>query len=287
MTKMKFNSQSFFTTLLLSFVLFSVSSCKKTDKSLNNDNIFKFRNYVYYNTSGRVSTQQPIKITLAKDVSSWEANQEIDDAVFSISPSVKGKLQAQNKRTLVFQPENGLQSDTEYTVTLKLKKLFPEVKSEFKKYTFSFKTMKQNFKINIANVQSYSKDWQYLNGNIQMADVISLDQVKQLVSASQNGKQLHLKWDKEQLQDKDFPFSIDSIQRLDEDSEVRIQWNGKSANIDNHGENTFKIIGKNNFSVVGVKVLQSPELHLEINFSDPLKKQQNFNGLVSLEKQEN
>jgi uncharacterized protein YfaS (alpha-2-macroglobulin family) len=280
--KLKFQS---LTSLLIALILLIFSSCNKDDATKSNhDNLFKFREYVYYTTSGRVSVQEPIKIKLSKDVVSWEANQEIDNAIFSISPSVKGKLQAQDKRTLIFQPEESLKSDTEYTVTLKLKKLFPVIKGAFKKYKFSFKTIKQNFKINTSSLQSYSKDWQYLGGNIELADVVSLKEAKQLVTATQKGKNLKIKWDNTQLKDKYFSFTIDSIQRFEDDTNVNIFWNGNSLNVDNKGENTFKIIGKNNFSVLGINVLQSPELHMEINFSDPLKKQQNFNGLVNLEK---
>ncbi len=281
--KTKFHQISKF-FLLITITLFVISSCKKDNKSSNNDNVFKYRNYVYYTTSGRVSAYETIKITLAKDVLAWEANQEVDDSVFSISPSVSGKLQADNKRTLVFQPNEPLQSDTEYTVTIKLKKLFPKIKKEFKKYTFSFKTIKQNFKINTASLQSYSKDWQYLTGNIKLADQISLDDVKQLVSASQKGKKLNIKWDEIQTAGTHFPFTIDSVQRFNDDSQIDIKWNGSKLNIDNEGKNSFKIIGKDNFSVLGVSVYQTPELRMEINFSDPLKKQQNFDGLIVLEK---
>ena len=270
--------------LLIGFVSVAIISCKKDGKSSNNDNLFKFRDYIYYTTSGKISTSDPIKIALSKDVEGWEANQEITDAILSISPSVKGKLQTLDKRTLIFKPDAPLKSNTTYTVTLHLKKLFP-IKKEFKKYKFSFSTIKQNFKINTNDLQSYSKNWQYLKGNIQFADEIDLKNAKKAITATQNAKKLNLKWDSDNaLNGKYFNFTIDSIQRYDDDSTIAINWNGKKLNIDNKGENSFKIIGKNNFSVVGVQVYKSPELHVQINFSDPLKKQQNFNGLVTLEK---
>ncbi len=269
--------------LLTLSLLVLISSCKKTDKSSNTDNLFKFKKHVYYTTSGNVSVQEPIKISLAKDVASWESNQEIEKTIFSISPSVEGKLQAQDKRTLIFQPEEPLKSDTEYTVTVKLKKLFPQIDSEFKKYTFSFKTRKQNFKVNLGSIVSYSKNMQYMLGNLHLADVLSLKDAKSLISVTQKGEKLKIKWHEEQVFDDHFPFTIDSIQRFDEDSEILVKWNGEKLNIYNKGENTVKINGKNNFSIVKIAVIQTPELHLAINFSDPLKKQQNFNGLVSLQ----
>ena len=270
------------TFLLLTAIIFSVTSCKKTNQSTNNDNIFRYRDYVYYTTSGHVSINDPLKMVMAKDVPSWEANKEVTDAIFSISPSVDGKLQTTNKRTLIFQPNEPLKSNTEYSVTLKLDKLFPNAK--FKKYKFSFKTIEQNFKVDVGSLQSYSKDWQYLTGKIHLADVISLEHAKQLINASQKGKNLKITWDEVQIIDNHFPFTIDSIQRFEDDSKIDIKWNGKKFDIDNKGENTFKITGKNNFSIANVTVLQSPELHMQINFSDPLKKQQDFNGLVSVEK---
>jgi len=267
-------------SLLIAFTLITTISCKK-DKTSSTDNIFKFKDYIYYTTSGRVSVAEPIKIALAKDVATWEANQEITDNIFSISPSVNGKLSALNKRTLIFQPDENLKPNTEYTVTIKLKKIF-NVEGDFKKYQFAFKTIDQNFNITTKNLQSYSKEYQYLEGNVQLADVIKVDEVKQLISASQKGKKLSIKWEGNIESATSFYFKIDSIKRFEDDSKIDIKWNGNKFNIDSKGENTFNIFGKNNFSVVRVNVEHSPELHLQVNFSDALKKQQNFSGLVTV-----
>ena len=97
-------------SLLVSFVMIS---CKESSTKMK-DNLFKYKEYIFYTTSGVVSTVQPIKIMLAKDVPSWEVNKEITNAVFTISPSVKGKLQVQNKRTLIFKPDTPLKANTEY-----------------------------------------------------------------------------------------------------------------------------------------------------------------------------
>ena len=68
-----------------------------------------------------------------------------------------------------------------------------------------------------------------------------------------------------------FEFKIDSIHRKIEDSEILVKWNGSAIKADNKGENKVFIPGINNFTIVNVDVIQSPEQYLSINFSDPLK----------------
>jgi uncharacterized protein YfaS (alpha-2-macroglobulin family) len=279
MRKTLFNLQIF--TLII--VLFT--SCK-TKNNKDNDNLFKYREYIAYTTSGVVSTSDPIKIVFSKDVEKLEPNSDIDKNILNISPSINGKLQLTDKRTLIFKPNQPFKPNTEYKVTLKLNKLFKTEKG-FKDYTFSFKTIKQNFTITTNDSQSYSKDYQYLNGSIKLADNVSLDKVKQIIKATQKGKSLPIKWEEDVISAKNYNFKIDSIKRFEEDSKITIKWNGKPINADNIGENTINIIGKNKFSVTKISVEHAPELHLKINFSDPLKKQQNFNGLVSVEKAKN
>ena len=251
------------------------------------DNIFKFRDYISYTTNGLVSVKDPIRINLAKEVEGWDLGQEISDKIFDIKPHVEGTLKAENKHTLLFTPDEPLDPGTEYAVTIKLNKLFPNIKSEFKDYTFQFKTIAPNFNIKTGNLQSYSKDWQYLEGALESADIISLQNAKQLVEVSQNNKKLSLQWDEFNTEAKVFEFRIDSINRIVEDGEILIKWNGKAIGSDNVGENTIAIPGKNNFKIVDVSVIQSPEQYLSINFSDPLKKQQNFDGLVSIQNTKN
>ena len=109
------------------------------------DNLFKFKEYIHYTTSGVVSVAEPIQIGLAKEVEEWEPGEEISDKIVTVKPSLKGTLQALNSRTLKFQPEENLRPDTEYTVSVKLSRLYGKVPSEYKKYTFKFKTINPKF----------------------------------------------------------------------------------------------------------------------------------------------
>ncbi len=264
-----------------------VISCKKENPQEKTDNLFKFKEYITQTTSGEVSVSEPIKIGLLKEVASWIPNQEIPKNIVAISPSVKGTFSAVNSRTIFFKPDENLKQNQEYEVTVNLGKLYPNVPEEFKKYTFRFKTIEQNFTINTNNIQSYSKEWQYLKGVLKSADVMSLEDAEQILSATQKGEKLNVKWNSLTDYSQFYEFKIDSIKRFVDDSEIEIKWNGNKININNNGTSTYRIAGINNFSILKFEVIQSPEQHLQINFSDALKKQQNFSGLVEIENVKN
>ncbi len=272
------------TALTFSVLLFS---CKKETPQESTNNLFQFKEYINYTTSGVVSIVEPIRIDLAKEVEFWGSNQEIETDLITISPSISGKLSALNTRSLLFQPSKNLQPNTEYTVTVKLGEMYANIPSKYKTYTFKFKTIAQNFAVATTNFQSYNKEWQYIEGSIKTADVLAFEKVKTIISATQKNKNLAIKWKESDSIHTSFRFKIDSVQRFEDDSEVLLSWNGKTINVDSEGQSSLRIAGKNNFSILNIEVIQTPEQFLKINFSDPLKKQQNFNGLVAIKNAEN
>lgn len=266
-------------------LLIVLASCKKEETET--DNLFKFREYISYTTSGLSSIADPIQINLAKPVENWEIGQEIIADILTISPHVSGKLIVVNQQSLLFKPDETMEPATEYTVTVKLKEIYKDLPKDFGNYTFQFKTITPNFNIVTNSLQSYSKEWQYVEAVLRASDVISLKKAKQLVKASQNGKELSIVFNEYNEKYRVFEFKIDSINRKIDDSEILVKWQGKAINADNTGENILKIPGINNFTITKVDVIQTPEQYVSINFSDPLKKQQNFDGLVTIEKSKN
>lgn len=275
---MKFLHRLLAVTLLIAF-----SSCKNQNQTSSTDNLFKFKDYITYNTNGIQSISTAIRIDLSRPLEQFELTQEIQPEYVKITPKTEGTLLVENGRSLVFQPSTNLQSDTEYYVTLKLDKLYDDLTPEFKNYTFSFKTIKPNFKLELGNLQSYSKQFQYIEGVLESSDIISLESARKLVVASQIDKNLNIKWLSEAVDAKYFNFIIDSIQRKVEDSEIKIAWDGKAIKAENKGENTVTIPGQNNFVVIDVSTTTAPQASLSINFSDPLKEDQDFSGLVAIE----
>ncbi|AXG68751.1 putative lipoprotein YfhM [Kordia sp. SMS9] len=273
------------TFCLLFGVFLSLFSCDTGTSEA--DNIFEFKDYIYQTTAGTVSVKEPIIIGLQKQLPNLGDSGEISADLINISPKVTGKLFIQNNKTLRFEPDTVLQPDTEYSVTVNLKDMYEDVKKEFHTYTFVFKTVTPNFSITTNDLQSYSKEWQYLNGTLRAADIIPTEKLSALLSATQDGKALNIKWEPSVLNNTTYEFTIDSIHRLEEDSKINISWVGTPINAKAKGKTDYIISGRNNFSIIGVTVSQNPEQKVSINFSDPLLKNQNFAGLVTLKNQKN
>jgi alpha-2-macroglobulin len=263
--------------LVLSISLFY--SCSDKGSVVSDPDMFK--DHIISYTNGLVSTESDIRTVLAFDNADWVPNQELTTDLFSISPKVPGKVVAINSNTIAFVPSKKLDQDTEYLVTLHLDEL-KDLPKEQRKFLFKVKTLKQNFAISFLDLQSYSKDHQYLNMDFQSADRITSAEAKQLISAKQGNKNLKIKFKESSIAQNNFEFYIDSIQRFADDSEVQIFWNGDVLGIDQKGEVSFPIPGKNNFSVVQADISETENAIL-VNFSDPVKPSQNFSGLVQLQ----
>ncbi|MBL4746043.1 MAG: hypothetical protein JKY08_06720 [Flavobacteriaceae bacterium] len=267
--------------LFLLMTLLGVLSC--TEEKTSTDNLFNFRDYINYTTSGSVSVTKPIYISVSKNVKGWEKGEEITTSLVEIIPTVSGKLIVKNSHTVMFVPDEDLSPDTEYTVLVKLNEIYKNIDSEFKTFIFQFKTFKPNFTVITNNLQSYNKESQYIEGQLKSSDFISIKKAKQLLKATQKGKQLKIQWNETRQNNTLFDFKIDSIKRFEEDSEISIKWDGKPIQSTNTGTQTIVIPGKNNFTITQVTVVQYPEQYVSINFSDPLKKQQNFDGLIRIQ----
>ena len=265
----------------LFLVFMVVLSCSKDSKDFNSDPSL-FKEYILNFSSGIVSAKSDIRVVLAFDTANWTPKKELDNDLFSINPKVDGKVIALSTNTLAFVPNEALDSDKEYQVTFHLSEV-KDVDSDLKKFNFTIKTIKQDFIVSTLDLQSYSKSYQYLNGTISTSDNLDLETAKKLVKVNQNGKQLSVKFDKELSSEKEFKFVVDSIQRFEEDSKINIDWSGKDFGIDQKGTLEYEIPGKNNFKIISAEVQEDNNQVLLLNFSDPLKKGQDFDGLIDIE----
>jgi uncharacterized protein YfaS (alpha-2-macroglobulin family) len=272
--------------LLFLFSLFVLASCtNKTDEEKlqeQQNELFRFREYISQVSDHVISTREPILIKLIEPVEGWTLGKELDASWVTLDPSATGKLTVLDGQTISFLPEKPLKQDTEYEVKFQLGKV-KEVASDLKEFTFHFKTIAQDFIVSTEPVGSYTGDYQYINGTIRSSDIMELEKAKQLVVARLNGNNLAVKFPNTNALGKFFEFKIDSIKRPIEDEKVEIYWNGSSIGVDDKGENTITLPGKNSFSVTDIELVNEEVPYILINFSDPLKKSQNLDGMVQIE----
>ena len=272
-------------SLVYTLIIFLILGCTSKKKDFQNkyDNINNYKQYILEVSHGIISAKADVRVVLKQPITSWNAGDELDTRLLSITPNTKGKVVALDKRTIAFLPEKGFKQDTEYRFGLDLEELFKEVPKELEILTFGVKTLKQQFNVYTHPIQSYSKDKQYIEGQIRSADQLSLNTAKTLIKVEHNGENIDVKFNEAIKEGTQFEFKIDSIQRFTEDSELEISWDGSGFDIESSGKNTIKVPGKNNFTVLDVNVERGGDQHVLVNFSDPLKKGQNFMGLVALE----
>ncbi|MFV8345168.1 alpha-2-macroglobulin family protein [Flavobacterium sp. ZB4P13] len=271
-------------------VFFLFQACGRKSGADFNSDFSLFKEYIVSFTGGIVSAQSDIRVVLAFDTNNWKVNQVLDNDLFDISPNVDGKVIALSSNTIAFIPEKKLESGTEYQVTLHLDKLNPKVSEknkELSNFNFTVKTIKQDFVVNTLDVQSYSKEYQYLNCVLKTADNIDFETAKKLVEAEHNGNDLHLVFEKSTAVGKEFRFRIDSIQRMDSKSNLEIAYDGTDYNMDQKGTIDFPITALNEFKVIKTEMEEGNNQSLSINFSEPLEKGQDFKGLVAIQNTSN
>jgi uncharacterized protein YfaS (alpha-2-macroglobulin family) len=276
--------------VLVFCVFFIFQSCGRKSAADFNSDFSLFKEYIVSFTGGIVSSESDIRVVLAFDKKEWKANQVLDSDLFDISPGVDGKVVALSSNTIAFIPEKKLKPGTEYQVTLNLDKLITlpkEKEKELSDFNFTVKTIKQDFTINTADIQSYSKEYQYLNCVLKTADNIDLETAKKLVEAKQKGNNLKVKFEKNSGSGKEFHFIIDSIQRYAEATNLEIIYDGSDFDIDQKGQIDVPITNINEFKIVKVDVPEGSNQSVLINFSEPLEKGQDFKGLVSIQNANN
>ena len=270
------------------FLLFQ--ACGRKSVADFNSDFSLFKEFVVSFTGGIVSSESDIRVILAFDKKEWKINEVLDSDLFTISPTIDGKVIALSNNTIAFIPEKKLESGTEYQVTLHLDKLNPKVaekSKELSNFNFTVKTIKQDFVVNTLYVQSYSQEYQYLNGVLKTADNIDLETAKKLIEAEHNGSDLKIVFEKANTIGKEFKFRIDSIQRLESKSNLEIKYNGSDFDIDQKGTIDFPITALKEFKVVKTEIQEGDNQTLSINFSEPLEKGQDFKGLVAIQNTSN
>lgn len=245
-----------------------------------------FGQYVSSFTGGVISCLAPVRIELAQDPEQpVQQGTDLPTGIISLNPEVKGKAQWINSRTLAFIPSEPMKPGTSYTVTFALGQLM-DVPGKFANMLFQVKTISQSFHLTDMALKAYDyerPEKQYLSGTVFTADYVPGKTAESMVRVRDRNRDLALLWQHDASGTK-HTFMADSLVRGESSRELTVLWNGKEMGIDEKGEKRLELPAAGDFKVLHTEVLQQPEQVLLIRFSDPLQYDQDFNGLVTVDR---
>jgi hypothetical protein len=79
-------------------------SCGNKSENFNSD-FSLYNDYILNFSSGLVSTKTDFRVVLAFDKKEWTPNQELNSNLFSIKPSIDGKVVALSSNTVAIIPK--------------------------------------------------------------------------------------------------------------------------------------------------------------------------------------
>ncbi|MEM7102566.1 MAG: MG2 domain-containing protein [Bacteroidota bacterium] len=246
----------------------------------------EFTSYIYAYTSGIISKTEPILIRFVDPViTEDEIGTLAEDGLITFSPSIKGTAIWEDTRTLKFEQEDYLNSGTNYLGKVKVNKLFEDVPSKLNQFNFDFRTREMFYTVDFEGLRTADigdlKNQSY-KGIIKTTDYADPEKVENILSANQKGnKNLNILWEHgpDQLIHR---FTVENIKRGDAVSSLKLNWNGNTLGVKKKGDTDIEIPMLGDFKVTDVKVMQSEEPFILINFSDPLRQNQNLNGLIRI-----
>ncbi|MEX1238192.1 MAG: MG2 domain-containing protein, partial [Cyclobacteriaceae bacterium] len=244
-----------------------------------------FAEHISSYTTGVIPSGSSLRIVMSSDmVDSTRVGEESREKLFDFTPSVSGKTVWVDERTVEFRPEDRMTSGKIYTAEFYLSKLKEGLPDPLRTFEFSFQVIPQNFEILIVNTKPYVKTdlkREKIEGSLNTADYAAPPDVEKTVAAQQAGKTLNLTWAHAE-DGMQHSFVVEEVSRKQEAGKVGIQINGHPIGIDRVQEMEVDIPGLNEFKLMRSRVVQSPTQHVVLQFSDPVKENQNLNGLVRI-----
>jgi alpha-2-macroglobulin len=278
---------------IFAIIVLYLSSCGPKEKNYSggiasNDNfsnpISLYVDYISNYSGGVISRSSPIQLRLAKAAGDSLAGTEIK-SFFKFSPNIDGTSTWLDNRTIVFSPSSLLPSGKSFKATADLSKVLPDLSSDRKEFKFSFQTFIQNFEASIIGPQSYEKnDLKNIKivGRLQTADFVPFEDVKGILVAEQDGKDLDVSW--ESLKNKNtFRFIVENVERKNKQDKVKLDFKGQSIGVNKEEQIKVDIPALDDFKVISTNIVRGEENYISVLFSDPLDEKQNLSGIVFLQ----
>jgi hypothetical protein len=256
-----------------------VPACKKGKAPQAQD----WYRYISATTSGSISRHAAVRVLFVGNVGKEGQDPAQLGDYLEFSPAISGKTEWKSPRELVFTPDGALQPGITYKAVLHVGE-FMDLPREYSRFEFNFSVIQQNMDIQLEGLtplDEASPNQFSLRGTLTTRDSEGADRVRKVIQAEQEGKPLAVTWTHDD-DNRDHGFTIRTIERLEQSSSVRISWDGAPIGVDKKGSRDIAVPSLGQFDLLDVEAIIDPTPSILLRFSDPLKKNQNLQGLITI-----
>lgn len=244
----------------------------------------EFSKYVIGYTKGDyLSDSARFMLRLRKSPNdSIKPGQKVNVDLFEFSPAVEGEAYWVDNQTIEFVPKEFLESNTVYKVIIKVGKIM-DVPKEFEEMEYEIKTIEQSMRLSEGLLNSYPDEMRFLRyeNDIITADIANNEKIEKTISATFDGKDYIIKWNHD-IGGKIHSFYIDSIPRKKTGKMLSIKVDAAIINAAEVETSELRIPGIDEFEVLSVTPQMGDNQSITIRFSDPLLRDQDVDGLITL-----
>ena len=123
--------------LVVVLMALSVVACKRTMVAKKMTKTMAA--FVYAYTSGTISRETPVRVRLTSGiVKPEEVGKNVENGIFSLTPSVSGTAIWEDPQTIRFTPEKEFASGQTYVASVQLRKVFKNVPADAEVFEFDF-----------------------------------------------------------------------------------------------------------------------------------------------------
>lgn len=253
-----------------------VKSRKATDPA-------EFAKYISGFTTGVISKNDPVRIRLATGNLKFEIGKELPAGILKFDPVVKGKTVLYSEDMIIFQPSTPWPSGKTIDATLDLG-LMLDLPPQLSNFQFQFSIIPSSFTIypgNLISIGEKEMKMKKVEGKLIAADEMVTEDVQKIMKAVSAGQNHKIKWEAGAGRN-EFLFVVDSLPRMEEAYELKLEWDGSPLNIDIQGDYIYQIPSINDFLFLGTNLGQGEDQFIDIILSDPVDPSQDLNGLIYL-----
>ncbi len=254
-------------------------ACKKARKPQDQE----WYRYISAYTSGDISRRAPVRVLFVGNVGTEGQSPSELAGYLEFSPALSGRSEWKSPRELVFTPDRELVPGTLYHAVLNIRK-FMKLPREYARFEFTFAAVRESLTIDLQGLtplDEISPNQFLLRGLLTTRDSQEGAAVQKILSARQEGKALAVAWAHEN-EGRSHSFVIKTIQRLEQPSRVEVQWDGAAVGAAQKGSRAVDVPSLGQFELLDAEAVLDPATSVLLRFSDPLKKNQNLNGLITI-----